>query len=338
MIRVGVIGIGMMGRTHLDVYARNVGEAARVVAVADLLEERRTGVGIVVGNIEGQARGGFDFSKVEQFAEGMDLIRRADVDLVDICVPTHRHAELARAALLAGKHVLVEKPLARTAAEARGLAEAARGARGMAMCGLCMRFWPGWTWLREAVRAGTYGKLLALSLRRLSGHPGGAFYSDGALCGGAILDLHVHDTDFVHWVLGMPAAVTSVGYSRVTGEPDHVLTSYHYPDGPLVQAEGGWAMAAGFGFRMQFTANFEGATAVYDLAEKDPLRLYRGGKEEVVAVEPGMGYQYEIAYFLECIARGRAPERVTLAHAARSLEIVEAERESIRTGERVRVG
>ena len=337
MIKVGVIGIGMMGTTHLDVYARHTGSLACVTAVADLLPDRRSGKSMAAGNIEGQAQGAFRFSEVQQFDEGMKLITQADVDVVDICLPTPLHLPYAKAALEAGRHVLVEKPLARTAADAHALADAAKKANRLAMCGLCMRFWPGWTWLRQAVQERTYGKLLALSLRRLTSHPGGDFYSDGKLCGGALLDLHVHDTDFVHWAIGMPAAVTTIGYSRVTSEPDHVMTHYHFPGGPAVLAEGSWAMAKGFGFRMQYTANFEHATAQFDLAGKDPLHLFRDGKDEVVPLEAGMGYQYEIAYFLECVRTGTAPKQVTLEHAATSLEIVEAERRSLLTGQRVSI-
>ena len=83
-------------------------------------------------------------------------------------------------------------------------------------------------------------------------------------CGGAILDLHIHDTDFVQHCFGKPKAVFSRGYSRPTNAIDHVLTHYLYDDVPLVTAEGGWAMTPGFGFQMQYTVNFERATAVFD--------------------------------------------------------------------------
>lgn len=335
MIRVGVIGLGMMGTTHLDVYARHAGHLAQVVAIADISPDRLRGRAKAAGNIEGQAQGVFALEQVQKFAEGMDLIRQADVDVIDICLPTDLHADFAIAALRAGRHMLVEKPLARTAADARRIAEAARVSGRIAMCALCMRFWPGWTWLKQAIATREHGKLLAASFRRLGSHPGGAFYSDGKRCGGALLDLHVHDTDLVHWAIGRPAAVTSTGYTRVSGAPDHVFTTYHFDGGPMVTAEGSWAMAPGFGFRMHYTANFEDATAVFDLSAPEPLRLYRDGKQQAVPVEPGMGYQHEIGYFLECLRDNAQPATAPLEHAAGSLEIVEAELQSIQTGRRV---
>lgn len=327
-IKVGVIGLGMMGSTHLDVYAGR-GDV-EVVAVADRNEKRLSGEVKVGGNIEGQALGRFDLSKVAKFRDGLEMIARSDAQVIDICAQTPQHLPLGLAAMAAGKHVLLEKPLARTHAEAMQLVEAARRAEGLTMCAMCMRFWPGWTWLKAAVDRKLYGGVSAATFRRVASHPGGKFYSDGNACGGAILDLHIHDTDFIQWCFGTPQAVNSTGYSRITGAIDHVITRYGYgADGPMIVAEGGWAMAPGFGFCMQFTVNFREATAVFDLAAKHPLTLHHGGKVEPVELPEGMGYTHAIVYFLDCIARKTPPTTVTLADAAESIRIVEAEVASI---------
>jgi predicted dehydrogenase len=336
MVKVGVVGIGMMGSTHLDVYSKR--DDVKVVAVADIIEGRRTGKEKAAGNIEGQAKGGFDFNSATQYDEGMKLIADPNVELVDICLQTPQHLEYAKAAIRAGKHVMVEKPLARTAAQALELADLAKQAKGLTMSAMCMRFWPGWTWLKQVITDGRYGKVLAAQFRRVASHPGGPFYSDGDRCGGAILDLHIHDTDFIQYCLGKPKAVTSVGYSSITSAIDHVVTQYHYDDVPLVVAEGGWAFAPGFNFTMQYAVNFEKASAVFDLAAKDPLMLYdRAQKPQAVELEPGMGYDHEIAYFLNCIKTGRPPQVVTLQDAAYAVKIVEAERQSVLTGKTVNV-
>ncbi|MBI1852738.1 MAG: Gfo/Idh/MocA family oxidoreductase [Planctomycetes bacterium] len=336
MTKVGVIGIGFMGRTHLEVYRKR--RDAKVVAVADLVRERREGRTAIAGNIAGAAKEGFDFRKVTKYAEPMDLVGDPEVELVDVCLPTPLHVEVALAALRRGKHVLVEKPLARTARDADRLARAAAKAKGLSMCAMCMRFWPGWTWLKESIDRKSYGRVLAAQFRRATNHPGGAFYSSGEQCGGAILDLHIHDTDFVQHCFGVPKAVSSRGYSSRTSAIDHVVTHYVYDDVPLVVAEGSWAMTAGFGFQMQYAVNFERATAVFDLAAAKPLTLHeRGKKARAVAIPPGMGYDHEIAYFLDCIRTRRRPKTVTLADAATSVRIVEAEARSIATGRPVRV-
>ena len=337
MVKVGVVGIGSMGATHLDAYGRLKG--ARVVAVADLIEDRREGRFVVSGNVKGQAQGGADFRAFRKYADGLDLIADPDLDLVDICLPTPLHARYAAAALAAGKHVLVEKPFARTAREAHALVRAAgRDGKGpFLMCALCMRFWPAWAWLKDAVGRKTYGKVLAASFYRVTSHPGRSFYNDVAASCGALLDLHIHDTDFVQYCFGMPEAVFSRGYSGPTSEIDHVTTQYLYPDLPLVTAEGGWTLAAGYGFTMRYTVNFEHATAVFELGADEPLRLIRKGVSRPVRVREGMGYQHEIAYFVRCIRRGTSPVQAAAASAAASVRLPEAEARSVRTGRVVRV-
>jgi predicted dehydrogenase len=334
-IKVGVIGLGMMGLTHLDVYSKR--SDVKIVAISDILPDRLTGKVRAVGNIQGQAQGGFDYNSARQHDEGMKLIADKEVDLVDICLPTPLHHDYALKALKKGKHVLVEKPLARTAKEAAHLAKAAGKANKLSMCGMCMRFWPGWTWLKDVVEKGTYGKVFAAQFRRVASHPGGPFYSDGEKCGGAMLDLHIHDTDFIQYCFGIPTAVTTAGYNKTTSHPDHVITRYHYDHIPLLTAEGGWVMSPGFPFVMQYTVNFERATAVFDLSAPKPLMLYEGGKGQPVELEPGMGYEREIAYFLNCIATGQSPSIVTLESAAKTVKIVEAEGKSLASGKTVKV-
>ena len=330
MLKVGIAGIGMMGSTHLDAYAKLKG--VKVVAVADLIEERREGRTFVAGNVKGQSQGGADFTALRKYADAMDLIADVGIDIVDICLPTPLHAHYAAAALKAGKHVLTEKPFARTAKEAQSLVRAAAGTDKVLMCAMCMRFWPAWAWLKQAIDKQVYGRVLSAQFRRVANHPGRSFYSDGKACGGAILDLHVHDADFVQYCFGKPRGVYSRGYASQTNAIDHVLTHYLYDDVPLVTAEGGWAMAPGFGFQMQYTVNFERATAVFDIGAAEPLRLIRGGKSQPVKVKDGMGYQHEIAYFLDCVRTGRHPDVVDPASATLSVAIVEAEVRSIRTG------
>ncbi len=338
MINVGVIGLGMMGQTHLDVYAKR-GDV-KVVAISDRDPARLSGKVRAAGNVEGQAQGAFDLSQAKAYAEGMELINDKSVDLVDICLATPLHVEYAIAALKKGKHVLVEKPLARTAKDAQKLAKVAAKSKGLAMCAMCMRFWPGWTWLKEAVEKQTYGAVRSASFKRLATMPAGAFYANGELSGGAILDLHLHDADFVQFVFGAPAAVFSRGYSKTSGAIDHVFTQYLYEGDslvPLITAEGTWAMAAPYEFRMQYTVNFDRATAVFDLLSPTPLVLYRDGQKEAIPLGAAMGYELEIAYFLDCVARGERPTTVTLDDAANAIKIIEAEATSVETGKVVRL-
>lgn len=329
-IKVGVVGLGMMGLTHLDAYGKLNG--VEVVALADRDEDRLNGRKQAGGNIEGQAEGGFDYSSVRKYTDAFELIADPDIDVVDICLPTPAHVPFGIKVLEAGKHLLTEKPLARTYEDAMKLVNAAEASDKIAMCAMCMRFWPGWTWLKHAIDDHRYGKLLSLSFRRIASHPQGPFYQDGDANGGAALDLHIHDADFVQFLFGLPKSVSSVGYSSKTTAVDHIATRYGVGIDALVRAEGSWAMADGYAFCMQYTANFENATAEFDSNSDHPLRLYKDGETENIELEDGMGYDHEIAYFLDCVRNNRQPEIVTMHDAANAVRLIEAEVESVRSG------
>jgi predicted dehydrogenase len=243
---------------------------------------------------------------------------------------------MALRALRAGKHVLCEKPLARTSAQARELVAAAAAARGHFMPAMCLRFWPGWAWLREAVNDGRHGAIRAARFRRVGEPPawGQEAYFDGAASGGALLDLHIHDTDFVQFLFGRPRSVFSQGFSQFSGAIDHVVTQYQVASGATVSAEGSWMMTPGHGFNMAYTVIFERATADFDLSRgPEALRLFEPGRAgRTVPLEPGDGYVQELSYLVGCLREGRAPERVTLADALSAVEICEAEERSIRSG------
>ena len=336
MIRVGVIGLGMMGRTHLECYSR-LGQV-KIVAVADREIERMTSASSIASNIGGVAGESFDLSKVKKYMEATQLIEDPEVDLVDICVPTPLHVSIATSAICAGKKLLLEKPTARTAKEALALAELAEKHQTLAMPALCMRFWPGWTWLKQTVDERRYGAVLSAHFSRFAKLLPGNFYRNGAASGGAILDLHLHDTDFITWCFGMPRAVTSYGHTIVSGEVDHVITNYEYPNSAVITSEGGWNINPHFPFSMGFRVIFEKATAIYDINASSKLTVYEEQCEPIhIELDNKKGYDLEIEYLLSCIQAGLQPKTVSLRDAANSLLVTEAESTSVREHRRVSI-
>lgn len=329
-IGVAVVGLGFMGRTHLGAY-RAAGDACRLAAVFDADPARLSGEAMGGGNIGGDGSPERLFDPAEVFAtDSLDaLLARGDVDAVSICTPTDTHVEIARAALRAGKHVLVEKPVSLDRGEIESLAEEAERAGRVCMPAMCMRFWPEWAWLADAVREGLHCGVRSLAFERLGSAPdwGGGFYADPARCGGALHDLHIHDTDFVVHLLGRPEAVTSVG------DRDRLTTTYHYDTGPAhVVAAGGW-LRGGAAFRMRYTAEFEDATADFDLGRDPTLVLSRTGDARGVDVEQATGYDLEVRAFLSATA-GRDAPAVTLEDAVTTLAVLEAESRSLESGRR----
>ena len=330
-LKVGIIGLGSMGSTHLDIYSKI--KEVEVIAIADSIQSRLDGSSKAEGNISGQAEGGITGLSAIKYLDGMELIENPDIDIVDICVGTDLHFTFVEAALSKGKHVLVEKPLARTYHEAKKIIQLAEQSSKYVMSAMCLRYWPAWVFLKEAIDSNAYGKCLSLNFKRQTSFPGGAFYSDHNQCGGALLDLHVHDTDFVNYCLGLPEAVFSQGYKGPSGGIDHIATHYIYNQSdlsPLVSSEGSWTMQEGYGFNMSYTANFENGTLSYLLEQDETLKLFRSGSEpESINLKEGMGYEFEIRTFVDEILSGKSTNLDLLRQAAETVAIVEAEKISI---------
>lgn len=335
--RVGVIGLGFMGRTHITAYAQanTAGHENRLVAVCDSDVERFTkkaagGNLDVDGGDDDDGEPLFDPDQVRTYTDAEEFLADEELELVSICSPTESHVPLAIAALRAGKHVLVEKPLALTSAEVEELRAVSSSSNRLCMPAMCMRFWPGWRWLKTSIESGEYGPVRSAVFQRLAAPPSWSpdFYKDNTRTGGALFDLHVHDADFVRWLFGEPQSVSS------TGSLGHVTTLYRFADGPAhVVAEGGWDHSPGFDFRMRFTVVFEKATADFDLArEGSELIVSRDGTSEPVELPAGTGYDGEIRHVLSAIAAGAEKLDATVEDALGLTRMLEAERASFESG------
>ncbi|MCA9298231.1 MAG: gfo/Idh/MocA family oxidoreductase, partial [Phycisphaerales bacterium] len=170
---------------------------------------------------------------------------------------------------------------------------------------------------------GRYGRCRSATFHRLASPPAWApdFYRDAARTGGALVDLHIHDADFVRFAFGHPRRVKS------TGSIDHVTTLYEYDDVDHVVAEGGWDHAPGHPFQMRYLVNFEDATADFDVARETPLLVHRNGESEAIDLPPHTGYDAEVLACMTAIRDG-APSPVPVADAVAVLELLEAERAS----------
>jgi len=327
-VNVAVVGLGFMGLTHLRAYQRLPN--ARIAAVCDAfrlpVNSMLAGVNGNLGDSSGLVLG----PRVKVYREFADLLADEEVQAVDICTPTPLHAAQVRAALKAGKHVLCEKPLAPDAAGARQLLRTVNGTRKFLMPAMCMRFWPGWAEMKRVVADQKHGAVLAANFRRVSARP--AWGRAGTHAGGALYDLHIHDTDFIYFLFGRPEKVFATGVTDAQGNVDHVITQYFYPRGPVVHAEGSWLLAGGF--NMAFTLYCERATIEFDLA-RSPGALQiepRAGSRRILRLPGKDGYNQEIRYFVNCVARGVKPSLVTAQDSVTALEILQAEEKSVRTG------
>jgi len=338
-VRVGIVGLGGMGALHYRAWAGV--DSAVVAAVCDVRDERLAGDwrGTAV-NIDAGATDDQDLTEVATFGDFDRLIGEADVDAVDLCLPTFLHADFAVRALDAGKHVFCEKPMALSAGEAERMLDAAERNGRRLMVGHCLRFWPEYVLCREMVRTEAYGPVAGAVFRRTGGAPAWSWEQwmlQPDRSGGAAMDLHVHDTDAALWFFGRPRAVSSVGQDDGRGGVRYISTQLRYDDGPMVVAEGGW-MRGEFPFNMTLTLHFEEATVHFDFAAKPTLTVCRNGDQpEHPEVKSDDAYRAELEYFAHCVAAGARPWRADPADSATAVRIVEAEVESVWSGKTIEV-
>jgi predicted dehydrogenase len=335
MTGVGVIGLGFMGATHV----RAIAAAAhtrncRLIAVFD------RGAGKTVKSPDHDSQASLTSNQVEiaenvrMEATALDVLSADDVDAVHVCTHTDSHVELALAALHHGKHVLVEKPVALRVDDVERLAHAAVTSRLRCMPAMCMRFWPGWSWLKQRVDAGDLGAVRSAVFRRTTTAPtwGHHFYADLQRCGGALFDLHVHDVDLIYWLFGDPTAVSAHGTRR------HLTAAYEFEAGPdHVTAEASWDRAAGSQFFMGYEVEFEHATAQFDLHRDSSLQVASDGRIEDVSLDDRSGYELEVAHFHDAIADPAMALGATIADAVMTTRVLEAEARSLDSGQRVTI-
>lgn len=339
-IRAGVVGLGFMGQTHVRAYrdAARDGLPVTLAAVCDADPNRLNPSVQAAGNIGStDAAPLFNPSETSTYTDLDDLLAGDPIDLVSICTHTTTHVDFAIRALNAGKHCIIEKPVALTLAEVERLLPVAQRAQNdgvLCMPAMCMRFWPAWAWIKNAIDSRQYGAVRSAAFTRLGSTPTWAdsFYKDLSKSGGAILDLHIHDTDFVHFCFGPPIEVTSLG------DHSHITTLYRFDDGPThVTAEGCWDRDPAAPFVMRARVDFETASAEFDLSTEQQLTLYMDGSAQPIDVSPLSGWEMQIRAMIEALARGDTSPPITIDEAARVMRTIEAERESLRISKPVRI-
>ncbi len=329
MLRIAILGSGFMGGTHARAFA----------AIPDVQV-----VGVSSRNVEKAAALAAEVN-AKPFDDALALATHPDVDAVSITLPTHLHTEYAIAALNAGKHVLLEKPMALTLQECDAMIEAATRSGRIFMLAHVLRFWPEYIAVAELVQSGALGKpLSAMAWRHLT-HPAWSdWFNDATLSGGAVLDLHIHDLDALNWLFGAPKSIYARGQRGASGGYDHAMSIVDYGDVCAV-AEGSSLMPAGYPFSMLLTVRCERGVVEYVLraggeqvdsveAGQNSLLVYRPGEPvQTLACTPGDPYALEIEAFVRAAQTGIAPANGTPEQGRLAVQTALAARRSIETGE-----
>jgi len=306
-MRIAVIGLGFMGSTHLKAL-KNIPEA-ELWAVVSSDEKKLSGdLSGIQGNIGGPGEM-MDFSRVNKYRTVAEALADPDIEAVDICLPTDRHEPVSLAALRAGKHVLVEKPMALDGEGADEMLAEARKSGRLLMTGQVLRFISAYRKTAEVIKSGSLGTVRSALFRRRCAAPAWSqWLADPAKSGGGVFDLLIHDVDFCVHLLGEPASVSATGYEDLAHGIDLILAEFQYPGIGSVAISGGWHHPKSYPFSMEFTVVADGGTLDYS-SDGRPLALYgaQGDKQVLDSAEDDW-FVEELRYFVDCAAHGRKPE------------------------------
>lgn len=338
-IRVAVAGFGFMGRMHYGIWKRMKGVQVVALCDKDLSQFKRPFKG---GNLPG-ADTSTEFGDAGLYRDFDRMLEEAKPDVISLTLPTFLHLPLTVKALKAGVSVLCEKPMALNSADCTKMIQAAKKAPNGAklMIAHCLRFWPVFQYLKPLINNGKYGAPLAASFRRYGPLPGWgkgkSWFCDETRSGGMALDLHIHDTDLIQFLFGVPKAVTSRATYHKQGAMRYISTLYDVGN-VTVTAEGSWCMSPTAGFECNYIVTFEKATVILDNKRPKPFCVYPlTGKPVTPKLRPEEGYYYEIKWFLDQLRGKKVPCLTTLEESRASVAIVEAEKRSAATGKTVKV-
>lgn len=356
MVRIGIVGIGFMGRVHFLASQRLTG--AKVTAICSRDPAKRAGDWRNTRGNFGPEPGQVDLAGVKTYAEVSELLADPDIDIIDICTVTDQHAPIALAALKAGKHVLVEKAIALSTQDADAMVAAAKTAGKLLMVAHVLPFFPEFKFAAGVISSGQYGKVVAAHFKRVIAKPDwSADIGDAAKTGGPAVDLHIHDTHFIGLVCGVPKHVFSVGTVEA-GAVTYLTTSYLYGPpadtaepaggsagpsrGPAVTCSSGAVSMSGRPFVHGYEIFLERATLLYDSGGIPLTLLTSDGKSTQPALdggsEPFSAFTDELQAAADGVIAGKEPALLSGQLARDALVLCHREIESVKTGKPVAVG
>ena len=335
-MKIGFIGCGGMGSTHnkcLKLLSES--RPIEVTALADVREEYLDKAAKLWPN-------------AKKYSDGLDLIKNEDADLVFICVPSYLHTDMALAAMKKDMNIFLEKPACLKRKECEVLLNQHKLTPVKAMVGQVVRSMPEYLFLKDVYEKKTYGKLKSIIMQRISGDVKWGFedwFHDENRSGSVILDLHIHDLDFLRYMLGEPSYADVNTTQFDSGMINQVITNYLFGD-VVVMAEGVWHSATKMPFEASYRADFEKATIRFNSTSPEKTIVYTSDGEKIVPLldnkhmdnsDSGINitdlgaYYLEDEYFIDCILNEEENTRATLEDGIKSVlaainELEKAER------------
>ncbi|MCM3728998.1 Gfo/Idh/MocA family oxidoreductase [Neobacillus cucumis] len=326
-MKIAVIGTGTMGKLHLETWSK-----MNNVSIVGILGRKKDAVDQLS-----------ETYKCSSFTD-FDELLNTDVDVIDICLPTYLHKEYLAKAAQKGKHIICEKPLALDQVECKEVLEICQKCNVQLFVGHTLRFFPEYKQAHDQITRGLIGQPGVVRLSRGGPYPQGrnSWYHDEDKSGGILLDLGIHDFDWVRWTFGEVERVFAKQVHRKWQDGNaiaYALVTLRMQSGTIVHLELSWA-------KKEFESSYEIAGSkgmiVYNHQDSKPIKLNlvnAGAKNKVdVAVPETIAaktpLQLQLEHFMNCLENDEQP-LVSAEDAMKAVEIAVAAVESIRSGQPV---
>jgi len=328
-MRVGIIGAGAMGEQHAAGWANTEAKLVGVVSAhPDHAAKLAESCGATVYDSLGQML--------------------PHVDVLDICVPTDLHHEFTAQAAKAHKHVICEKPIARTLADGQDMIAVCQREGVRLFIAQVVRFFPQYRQVHDAVAGGKIGKPSVIRLTRVGYKPQKQldnWFVDFPRSGGVLLDMLVHDYDYARWLAGDVERVyarCSPGDDPSVPIGDYAQVLLRFRGGAIAHVEGGWAYPPGL-FRTKIEVAGDGGLIEWTSDSTTPYIAHlKAGPGEVPEVGLPLSplaedpYTAEIRHFYDAVVNDK-PFSVSPADALLGVQIGLAAIESARNGQAVTI-
>ncbi len=300
MLKVGLVGVGGISGAHIPTWEAM--EETALVAICDVRPAQME-----------------KYPEKRQYTDLDEMLEKEELDILDICLPTYLHAEVAIKAMNKGIHVLCEKPISLKEEDVTRVYDAAHKNNVKFMVAQVLRFWPAYELVKSFYDNGTYGKLLSGVMSRISRIPQWSWdgwMQDEDRSGLTPFDLHIHDLDFMVYAFGKPCDSTVHRSKRP--EQDYFCATYTFENGAFIHAEAAW-YAGCLPFKSSFRFQFEKAiisnengclTAYLDNGEQVTLDGNEATNSGVIDLPTTDAYGNEIRYFTDCVLHNKPVEKV----------------------------
>ncbi len=302
MLKVGLVGVGGISGAHIPAWENRAD--AELVALCDIRTERMER---------------FENTEKRLYTDLDEMLANEELDILDICLPTYLHAEVAIKAMDMGINVVTEKPISLKKEDVERVYAAAERNNVKFMVAQVLRFWPEYELLKEIYDSKRYGKLLSGTMTRLGCYPRWSWdgwMMDEKRSGLVPFDLHIHDLDYMVYAFGKP----TIAHKFRSKLPDQDFMSITYNFGDFfINTEASW-YATSYPFTAEFRFQFEDAVVANEngkmiiyLRDDEKIDLSQDAEGDTGAINlpKSDAYANELNYFADCVVNNTPVEKMS---------------------------